>query len=191
MSSRMESWPRKHRITVDEYYRMAEVGLLAPDARVELIEGEIIDMAPMGSNHTGVVHELAGLLAEATRGLAQVRLQSAVTLDYSSQPEPDLALVLPRADHYRKAHPSPADILLLVEVSDSTLRHDRDVKVPLYARHRIPEVWIVDLQHRELHAYSSPEAGVYLDTAATGHPGLQRLRALPSVAVDLSGIVTG
>ena len=185
----MESWPRKHRITVDEYYRMAEVGLLAPDARVELIEGEIIEMAPIGTDHGSVVDVLTLLMIKAVDDRAQVRTQGAIRLNRRSEPQPDLALLTPRADKYRRAQPSPADILLVVEVSDSTLRYDRDVKIPLYARHDIPEVWIFDLPNREFRTFRSPEAGSYLDQDVTSDPGVIRPQALPDVSVDLSGIL--
>jgi Uma2 family endonuclease len=190
MSSLMESWPRRHRITVDEYYRMAEVGLLAPDARVELIEGEIIDMAPIGTDHGSVVDKLTRLFVNAAGDRAIVRIQGAIRLDRSSEPQPDLALLVPRADFYSHAHPSPEDLLLVIEVSDSTLRYDRDVKVPLYARHEIPEVWIVDLQNRELHSYRSPAEGRYHDAHTTQDPGITPVAALPDIEVDLSGLLS-
>ena len=99
----MDSWPRRHRITVDEYYRMAEVGLLAPDARVELIEGEIIDMAPIGTEHSFVVDELAERLITAASGRFRVRVQGVIRMDSASEPQPDLTLLVPRADNYRHA----------------------------------------------------------------------------------------
>jgi len=187
----MESWPRKHRITVDEYYRMAEVGLLAPEARVELIEGEIIDMAPMGTEHCSVVNELARLFILALGERARVHIQSAISLDNASELQPDLALLVPRTDRYRRAHPTPADILLLIEVSDSTLRHDRDVKVPLYARHGVPEVWVVDLQKSELLWFRSPQAGSYVEKGVVRQPGAVSPAALPGVGVDFTGILPG
>lgn len=189
MSSLMESWPRRHRITVDEYYRMAEVGLLAPDARVELIEGEIIDMAPIGVDHGSVVDKLTRLFVTTVGERAIVRIQGAIRLDRSSEPQPDLALLVPRADFYRRAQPSPADLLLVIEVSDSTLRYDRDMKVPLYARHGIPEVWIVDLQNGELRFYRSPADGRYLDEEATTEPDIMPIASLPGVEIDLSGLL--
>jgi Uma2 family endonuclease len=190
MNSLMESWPRKHRITVDEYYRMAEVGLLAPDARVELIEGEIIDMAPIGTDHGSVVSELARLFILAAGDRARVHIQSAVRLDRASEPQPDLAVLVPRMDKYRHVHPVPADILLLIEVSDSTLRYDRDMKVPLYARHGIPEAWIVDLQNNVLRWYREPQGGVYLEQGEIREPGTLSPGALPDISVDLTGVLT-
>ncbi len=191
MNSLMESWPRKHRITVDEYYRMAEVGLLAPDARVELVEGEIIDMAPTGTSHGRVVDRLTRLFVRAVEDLAIVRIQGAVLLDRGSMPQPDVAVLAPSADDYGTNHPSPADIRLIVEVSDSTLRYDRDVKVPLYARHGIPEVWIIDVQNCELKWYRAPQAGSYLEQGATNDPGEMQIPALPGIGVDLTGLLSG
>jgi Uma2 family endonuclease len=191
MSSLMESWPRKHRITVDEYYRMAEVGLLAPDARVELIEGEIIDMAPIGTDHGSVVDVLTRLFIRALGDQAIVRTQGAILLDQRSMPQPDLAVLAPSSDDYRRTHPTPANIWLVIEVSDSTLRYDRKVKVPLYARHGIPEVWIVDLPDGELHWYRGPRDGGYTEQGSSDTPGTMPLTALPDVAIDLGALFAG
>jgi Uma2 family endonuclease len=187
----MESWPRRHRITVDEYHRMGEVGLLAPDARVELIEGEIIDMAPIGTDHASVVNRLNRLLVMAVGERGIVQIQGPARLDRYSEPEPDVVVFAPRPDFYRHVRPTLAETLLVIEVSDRTLRHDRDVKVPLYARHGIREVWIVDLQNGELHVHCSPQDGRYVEQATTNDPGITPLSALPGVEVDLSGILEG
>ncbi|HZF14963.1 MAG TPA: Uma2 family endonuclease [Steroidobacteraceae bacterium] len=122
MGTSMESWLPRHRITVDEYHRMAEVGLLAEDARVELIEGEIIDMAPTGSRHSAVVSWLNELLGKAVGNRAIVWVQCSVQLSRSSEPQPDLALLKRRGDFYASAHPRGADTLLVVEVSDTACR---------------------------------------------------------------------
>ncbi|HTQ35488.1 MAG TPA: Uma2 family endonuclease [Steroidobacteraceae bacterium] len=188
MNTLMAGEPRKHLITVEEYYRMAEVVLLAPDAHVELIEGEIIDMAPVGISHISVVDQLTRLFVRAAGDAAIVRIQSTIVLGTRSAPEPDLALLAPSPDYYRHAHALPQDMLLVIEVSDASLRHDRDVKVPLYARQGIPEAWVVDLRHGELLMYRSPRDGRYLEHSATAAPGITRLVALPGVAVDLSGL---
>lgn len=186
MNLAVEGWPRRHRISVDDYYRMADVGLLAPDARVELIDGEIIDMAPIGARHGGTVNRLNRLLTFAAGQLAVVQVQSAVRLDGMSEPQPDVAMLRPRDDFYTRQHALPTDVLLLVEVSDSTLRFDLDVKVPLYARHRIPEVWIFDLAHRELRTFRDPANGEYLTRQVVPAPGVIRLAAQPDIEVDLS-----
>lgn len=190
MSHPMESWPRRHRITVDQYHRMGETGVLAPDARVELIEGEIIDMAPIGSGHGSVVDQLNILFVRAVGDLAVVRVQGAVRLSQRTEPQPDLALLRPRADRYRGRQPLPEDLLLLVEVSDTTLRYDRNLKVPLYARHAIPEVWVFDLQQALLLRYRSPEAERYLMSEELKAPGRLELAALPGVQIDLSDLLT-
>ena len=189
MGSPMESWPRRHRITVDEYYRMGEVGLLASDARVELIEGEIIDMAPIGISHSSVVNQLTRLFVVAVGERGIVQVQGAVALDQHSEPQPDLAVFAPSDDFYRHSRPSPAQVLLIVEASDSTLAYDREVKVPLYARHGIPEVWIVDLQHRELRCHAEPVDGRYADQRVIRHPGITPVIALAGVHVDFSTIL--
>jgi Uma2 family endonuclease len=188
MSTPMESGPRNHRITVDEYHRMAEIGLLAPDARVELIEGEIIDMAPIGKEHSGVVDQLTRLFVRAVGDDAIVRVQGSVRLSKMSEPEPDVVLLKPRADFYRNQFASSADTLLVIEVSESSLRYDRDVKVPFYARHGVPEVWIVDLPNDQLLVYGSLSAGVYGQQTSVARPGIMHVSELPALAVDLTSV---
>jgi Uma2 family endonuclease len=186
MGTPMEDWPRRHRITVHEYYRMAEIGLLAPDARVELIEGEIIDMAPIGTEHSSVVDRLTYLLVRAVSDRAIVRIQNPSRLSQITEPEPDVAVLAQRDDFYRHAHPNGGEVLLLIEVSESSLRYDRDVKVPLYARYGVAEVWIVDLQHRCVLTYSSPADGQYRVRGTLANLEAARLAALPGIALDLS-----
>jgi len=188
MSTPMESWPRRHRITVHEYHRMAEVGVLAPDARVELIEGEIVDMAPIGTVHSSVVDQLTWLLTQAVGRLGIARIRGAIRLSQITEPEPDVAVLKPRADFYRHEHPAGPDTLLVIEVSDSTLRYDRDVKVPLYARQGVPEVWIVDLQHGRLLKFGSLAEGEYRRHESVESPCVTPLASLPGVSVDLSAL---
>jgi Uma2 family endonuclease len=183
-----ERGPQRHRITVDEYYRMAEVGLLAPDARVELIEGEIIDMAPIGMEHGWVVDRLTHLLVTTIGTKGFVRVQGAVRLSQWSQPQPDLVILAPRSD-YRTRHPSGADSLLVIEVSDTTVRYDLNVKTPLYARHGVPEVWIMDLPKRRLHVFGSLAGDVYTETRTHDAPGKTAITAVPGLFVDLSPIL--
>ncbi len=184
-----ESLPRHHRITADEYHRMAEVGLLAPDARVELIEGEILEMAPIGNDHLSVVDQLNHLFVHAVGDRAIVRVQGAARLSQFSEPQPDLVLFKPRADFYRTTGAGPQDVYLIIEVSNTTLRYDLHKKVPLYARHEIPEVWVVDLPGSKLHVFRTPKEGAYLDTVTTDEPGIMSLALLPDVNVDLSRLL--
>jgi Uma2 family endonuclease len=186
MSHTPAEGPRRHRLTVADYYRMGEAGILAPDARVELIDGEIIDMAPIGSAHAWAVLQLDYLLKETVAGKALVLVQGPIVLGDHSAPQPDLALLRPRGEHYRSSLAGPRDVLLIVEVAQSSLRFDRDDKVPLYARHGIPEVWLVDLKAKRLMRYRNPQQGAYasVDQPDLGSP--LEIAALPEARLDLS-----
>ena len=186
MNAMTESGVTKHRLTVDDYYRMAEAGVLAPDARVELIEGEIIDMPPIGSRHAGAVNHLLKLLGAAIGDAAVLTVQSPVRLSNISEPQPDLMLLRPRQDAYSNSHPTARDVLLLIEVSDNTVRYDRDIKIPLYAGYGVLESWMVDLDQQELRCYRAPHSGGYLEVHAARSPGVLALPALNGVTVDLS-----
>ena len=156
-----ETGYQRHRWTVAEYHRMGEVGLLNEDSRVELIDGEIVEMAPIGSFHGGEVKYFNNRLVSLLHGKAIVSVQDPIILGGHAEPQPDIALLRWRDDFYRTANPHAEDVLLIIEVSDSTLRYDRDVKVPLYASHGIPEVWLLDLQQRQLEIYREPVRGQY------------------------------
>lgn len=177
---------RRRRLSVADYHRMGEAGILEPGERVELIEGEIVEMAPIGPGHSGRVNRLTRLLVMATSGRAVVSVQNPVVMSEHSEPEPDLALLKPRADDYIDAAPLPADVLLLIEVAESSLRYDREVKRPLYASHGLPEYWIVDVKGARLVRFSRPTPAGYEDE--TRLVDLQAVRPimLPDVSVDLS-----
>ncbi|WP_295398954.1 Uma2 family endonuclease [uncultured Thiocystis sp.] len=151
--------PSRHRWSVADYRRMAQSGLLDATDRVELIEGELIDMAPIGCKHAFLVDRLAELLGGGPCANYMVRVQNPVALDTRSEPQPDIALV--NRDNYSDRHPGPSDIRLIVEVSDTTLLYDRDVKLPLYARVGIPEVWLLDAQSGELTVHREFAEGQY------------------------------
>ena len=185
----VEHWMPRHRITVPEYYRMAELGVLAPDARVELIEGEIIDMPPMGSAHASVITRLHRLLTRALGEAALVRAQLPLHLDQLSEPEPDLLVARPRADDYEKAHPDAKATLLVIEVGATSVRYDREVKGPLYARHGIPELWVIDLQARQITTYREPQDGLYTRVNTAESFGPTSIAALPQLPIDLGGLL--
>lgn len=178
----------RHKLTVTDYYRMAEVGILAPDARVELIEGEIIDMAPIGSRHASVVDKLVRLLNRAVGNRAIVRARGSVRLSRHTEPEPDIALLKYREDFYVSAHPGPGDILLVIEVSDSTFVYDREVKAPLYARAEIPEYWLFDIEHGRVIFHRQPMEGAYREVSSSDRLGPVALAAAEEVVVDISGM---
>jgi Uma2 family endonuclease len=134
----------KRSFTVEEYHRMAQAGILREDDRVELLEGEILEMTPIGSQHAACVARLTALFAQV-HTKAIVWVQNPIRLSGRSEPQPDLALLRSRPDFYAQTHPGPGDVLLVVEVAETSVEVDRDVKVPLYARAGIPEVWLVDL----------------------------------------------
>jgi Uma2 family endonuclease len=170
MSTLMHELPQRHRITVEHFYRMAEVGLFAEDERVELIEGEIIDVPPMGPAHAGVLDYLAKLIMSSVGARAIVRQQLPLRLGESSEPLPDIVIAKPRDDLYMGAHPTGIEALLVIEISSTTLRFDRNVKVPMYARHGVAEVWVLDVSGQQIHCYASPSDGKYaaLNTVALG-----------------------
>ena len=153
----------RHRVTVEDFHKMGEAGIFLEDDRVELIDGEMIDMAPIGSRHAGVVKHLTNLLAMAAKGKAIVSAQDPLRLGPHSEPEPDLMLLVPRDDFYSEAHPGASDVLLLIEVCDTTARFDREVKLPLYARHGVAEVWLINIETRLLERcrLPQPERGEY------------------------------
>jgi Uma2 family endonuclease len=188
MSSAAYDIFQRHHLTVAEYYRMGETGILAPDARVELIEGEIIDMPPIGSPHAGTVNYLGHSLRLACGTRAIVSMQNPVFLDLHSEPQPDIALLRPRPDFYRSSHPVPADVLLIVEVADTSLAYDTQIKLPLYAHHGIPEVWLVDLANRRFLVHRTPTPTGFQDVQTLTDLSALTPLLLPDVAVDLSGL---
>ena len=149
------------RFTVDEYYRMTAAGILTEEDRVELIEGEIVQMSPIGSRHASCVARLDRLCNRLVGELALVFCQNPVRLNEHSEPEPDLMLLKPRADEYAGAHPGPADVLLIIEVADTSAGYDRTEKAPLYARFGIPEMWLVDLSRDLVEVLRNPSARGY------------------------------
>ena len=158
----------RKRFTVHEYHRMAEAGILHEDDRLELIEGEISEMAPIGARHANVVRKLNQILSQQMNDQLLVDVQNPVRLNESSEPEPDVAVI--RNRDYRDALPGPEDVLLLIEVSDTTLSYDRNVKLPLYARSGIPEVWVMDLASDLAERHTVPSGDIYrhLDRAQRG-----------------------
>src|ERR1043165_4040767 len=146
----------RHFFTVAEFERMGEAGIFARDARLELLEGEIVEMSPIGSSHAGCVKFLGRFLHTSVSDRALVSTQNPIKLDDYSEPQPDVALLRLRDDFYRHAHPKLVDVLLVIEVADTTVDYDRLVKVPLYAKAGIREVWLVNLPEEKIELYAEP-----------------------------------
>jgi Uma2 family endonuclease len=173
-----------HRFTVEEYERMGQVGILGKADRVELIDGQIVQMTPIGPPHNGTVITLTRLLLSAVGERAVVSAQGPTVLDDFSEPQPDFALLKPPEDAYRRRHPRPEDVLLLIEVADTSARFDRKVKLPLYAIAGIREYWIVDINQSAIEAYRSPAGDRYasVETLRSG----DRIAPLTIPDVELS-----
>jgi Uma2 family endonuclease len=176
----------RHRWTVEDYHRMGRTGFLSEDDRVELIEGELIEMAPIGSKHADCVDGLNRLLVKQAEAMHRIRIQNPVQLGNDSEPEPDIAIV--RNRRYADAHPTPRDILLLIEVADTTMDYDRDIKIPLYARHGVPEVWLVDLRNQCVEVYWEPGAHGYRHLLRPGQNEVLAPKLAPQLTISISEI---
>jgi Uma2 family endonuclease len=182
--------PTRRRFDVVAYHRMAETGILAPEDRVELIDGEVIEMAPIGSAHAGTTNRLTSLVGRlAADGHVVASVQSPLRLDPFNEPQPDLMLLRPRADFYASGHPTATDVLLLVEVADSSLAHDRGPKLALYARHGVPEVWIVDLAGRAVEIFRGPGPQGYAKRRRVTK-GMATPILVPRLDIDIAALLT-
>jgi Uma2 family endonuclease len=179
----------QRRFTVGEYYRMAEVGILAPDDRVELIEGRIVTMTPIGNRHATCVLRLTTHFGRRVGTAALVSVQNPLRLDGHNEPQPDVMLLRPRADFYAQGHPAPADVLLVIEVADTSLAYDRGVKIPLYARAGIPEVWLVNLPQDLIEVYTAPVGGVYQQVRQARRGESLAVPGLPGVALAVEDVL--
>jgi len=181
---------RRVRFDVDEYGRMADAGIFHEDSRVELIDGEILEMSPIGSRHVGIVARLTGLLTRRLGARIVLLVQSPVRLSESSEPQPDLALAKPRPDTYTKSLPGPKDLSLLIEVMDSSADFDRGVKLGLYARAKIAEVWLVDLNDETVASHHGPRNGLYSEVHTFTRGESLAPQAFPKVKFRVDAILS-
>ena len=183
----------RHRFTIRDYHRMIEAGILDENDKVELVGGEVVEMSAMGGRHAGCLAYLDDELRAPLAGRAQVRQQLPITIPHYDEPEPDMALVRPRADRYRRGHPGPEDVLLIIEVSDTTLAYDRGEKLHVYASAAIPETWIADLATREggveRHSDPDPDTGAYRIVRRFGREETVTSPVLPGVALPVRDIL--
>ncbi len=181
--------PQPRLFTVEEYHRMGEAGILGEDDRVELINGEIVRMNPIGSPHAGCVNRLNALLSRHFAGQAVVQVQNPVRASDLSESQPDLGLLRFRSDYYAERHPRPSDVLLLIEVSESSVAYDRSVKAALYAAAGVPELWIVDLNLRQVECHRNPGPDGYGEVRQIAADGRLAPLAFPEGALSVSEIL--
>jgi len=179
----------KRKFTIKDYYKMAESGIFTENDRVELIRGEIIEMSPIGRRHAVCIILLETVLSEKLRKRALISIQNPIQLDDTSEPQPDVVLLKNPIDTYRKRHPQPADIFLIIEVADTTVKYDREVKIPLYAEANIPEVWLVDINNNCAEMYRQPTPDGYQNMQKfTGEQSLSIL-AFPDIMITVNEII--
>jgi len=180
--------PQKYRVSVVEWHKMGENNVFPPQARVELIAGEMIEMSPIGYFHAACVTHLNELFARQKGKSALISVQNPIHIDDFSEPEPDLVLLRPNASLYKTGHPTASDILLLIEVSDSTVKYDREVKIPLYAQAGIIEAWVVNLNAQKVEVYRHPKAESYIDKQVFQRQDILVPTQLSHVKIQVSDI---
>ena len=168
---------------------MAETGVLRPDARVEMIDGKIIDMSPIGPFHGGVTDYLNEVFTVASKGRWRTRVQNSLRLDDHSEPQPDLVLAKPANDFYRKRHPQPEDVFLLIEISDSSLETDQQDKLPAYGRAGIPEAWLVNLNELTVEVYRESNFTGYASKTILQAGEQAKPLPFPDAAVDVAKLL--
>lgn len=180
---------QRYRFTLGEYHRMIEAGVLGEDYPVELIDGEILTMSPIGLKHASCVDRLNRLFNRRLGDTVIVRVQSPIQVGERSEPEPDVSLLRPRDDFYASAHPLPEQVLLVVEVADTSVEYDQQVKAPLYARNGIPELWLVDLGREHVVVYREPLADSYRTTRVFRRGETISPLAFPDLALGVAEIL--
>ena len=179
-----EAQIERYPITTDLYHQMIERGILTENDKIELLEGELIKMSAVGPRHAACVERLSDYLKDELGIVVSIRHQNPVELSDYSEPEPDIAVIKRRADYYLHAHPQPGDVLLLVEVADSTLKKDRGVKLGAYAQAGIAEYWIVNLVDDLIEVYTNPTGNTYQNVRLVRRDETLALQALPTITLQ-------
>ncbi len=179
-----------HRFTVEDFERMVEAGILTKDDRVELIEGQVVEMSPIGKRHASAVNRSTRLFVQRCGERATVSVQGPVQLVGTSQVQPDIALLRPREDFYREQYPQVEDVLLIVEFADSSLLTDRNMKLPAYAAAGVPEVWLVNLPSDTVEIYREPSGGRYGRQDVVAEGGWLAPLALPDLQVSAEELLS-
>ena len=178
----------RYKLTVDDYHKLAEVGILNEDSRVELIEGELIEMSPIGPPHSWMINRLTKRLVQAVGEQAVVSVQNSIRLSRRSEPQPDVVLLQPHMANERQRIAASEDTLLVIEVADSSLAYDRGVKLALYARSGVPEVWIVNLPAERIETFSGPTSTGYAQSAVRGKGERVSFAAIPGLEIDVTAL---
>jgi Uma2 family endonuclease len=180
----------RYRFTVEEYHRMGEAGILPEDSRIELIAGDVVVREPIGAYHAGTVNRLTRLWTSLLGDRAVVQVQNPIELaDDDTEVQPDVTLLRPRADFYARKHPVAGDVLLLIEVADTSLGRDRRVKTPLYARAGIHEVWLVDLSGDRVQVHRGPAPGGYRQVRIFGRGETVVPEAFPDLTIAIGDLL--
>jgi len=177
------------KFTISQYYLMSETGILTENDRVELIEGEILEMSPIGTGHAVCVNRLAKVLFSSLSDEITISVQNPVRLSNFSEPEPDFAILKGQPEDYESKHPEPEDILVLIEVSDSTIEYDRTTKAPLYARQKIHELWIIDLNALVVEVYRFPSPEGYQQIQVFRQDQSIAFEAFPNILIEVAKIL--
>lgn len=180
---------RKHLTDINEWRRLGEANIFPPESRIELIEGEIIEMAPIGSNHSGHLKRINNVLTLIVAGKSIVSVQDPLQLGDLSETEPDFMLLKPNPDFYSSRHPVADDVLLLIEVADSSLAFDQNHKLRLYAIHNVPEFWLLNLNDNCLEVYRKPKGEVYAEKTTLYQGDVITLSQLPEISIQVSEIL--
>jgi Uma2 family endonuclease len=183
---------KTHRFTVDEYHRMGEVGIFSEDDRVELLAGEIVEMSPIGPLHAGTVRRLTSLFSARLGTVVLVSVQNPLLLrTEDSEPQPDVVLLRPRSDFYTRSHPEEQDVYLVIEVADTSVVADREVKLPIYARAGVPEAWLLDVATQRLEVYRYPTSDGYQDVHSLQRGESVAPQAFPHLVLTVDALLGG
>ncbi len=189
MSVTTEGFCKKHLTNLDEWRKLGEANIFPPGSRVELINGEIIDMAPIGSHHASHLKRLIHIFSGLTQGSAIVAAQDPLQLGDLSEPEPDFMLLHPSSDFYYESHPTASDVFLLIEIADKSLKFDQNQKLRLYASHNIPEYWLLDVNAACLEVYRQPCDGLYAEKIILHTGDNITLSQLKDITINISDIL--
>jgi Uma2 family endonuclease len=179
---------QRRKLSLEEFHRMGTAGILGEDDRIELINGEMIEMAPIGAQHLAMVNRLSRMLNIAAGKEAIVSTQNPIALPPQDEPQPDITLLRPRADEYSRSLPTAADVLLVIEVADTTLAYDREVKIPLYSQCGIAEVWLFDIRARSLLAHRNPGPKSYQRVLTPKQNETISPLLIPAIKIDLTEV---